>query len=392
MEFRVACSSLFQLATQYHLTTPTVLIIGQRFGWRRRSYIAHHGKALSRTILNEVRRDFQQQFDETSSHRFRAEGKDINAIFLHAHYLMERHREVLLESYIVHRGDANGDGALDIEERRVILQQVEDALRQSTPRRTLREQKVAMTVAKLPLPKVSKPLWSGSDGYPFALKNPSNPTKSENIKGPNEPMYSTEDLPHTRKPGFDFVEMCFTTDFVVPELEDTLVDAKMFFELLAHEYPYCGDTLLAILIPSSESGLHHLLPPPSHPKYSEITHNLHKYAYTISETSSEFIMAKSTTELKKGFNRALRILKNKGLAQICVNDDVENGGQVAVQAMDIQFRGILQGYFGGLTADKGATPLEKPETVEDINQQGLNFWKTAPFKGGPGYEKDAVLI
>lgn len=305
---------------------------------------------------------------------------------------MERHREVLLESYLVYRGDMNGDGALDYNERQVIYDQIQSALRQPTPRKTVQEQKNAMVTAQLPLPMISKQVWAAADGYPFALKNPSNPMTEEDIKAPNEPMYSYTDAAHNRKPGFDFVEMCLTKDFIDPGHADTLVEARLFFQLLAREYPYCGDTLLTILIPASKSGLHHLLPPPSHPKYSEIAHNLHKYAYTVSETSSEFIMAKSANELKKGFNRALRTLKHRGLAQFCVNDDVESGGSIAVQAMDAQFRGILQGYFGGLTADKGATPLENPDSIGEINEQGLNFWRAAAFKGGPGYEKNAVLI
>jgi hypothetical protein len=303
------------------------------------------------------------------------------------HYLMERHREILLESYLVHRSDVNGDGVLDIEERQVLLTEIETALKQKVARQSLQEQILAMNIAGLPLPKVSKPLWSSADGYPFGLKTPANPTSYERIKDPTPPMFTVDDRPHDRTPQFDFVDMCLTNDFVHPGLADVAVDTQLLFQLLAKEYPYCGDTLLAILIPSSPSGFHHLLPAPSHPKYSEITHQLHKYAYTISQTSSEFIMAQNAGTLKSGFTRTLRTLKYKGLAQFCVNDDVEYGDGLVVQKMDSVLKGFLQGYFGGLTTSGGKGPVEKAESVQPMDEAGRQFWRSALVKGGPGYER-----
>lgn len=362
------------------------MILGKRFGWRRRSYIAHHGKTLSRKILQEMQQEFTKEIHETSTHRFRSEGKDVNTLFMHLHYIVERHREVLLESYLVHRSDANGDGLLDIEERQVLLTQIQTALKQKVARKSLQEQLLAMTTSHLPLPKVSKSVWSSMDGYPFTLKTPSNPTTEEMITDPNPPMFTVHDPPHTRVPEFDFVEMCLTKDFGRPSLADVKVNARRLFELMSKEYPYCGDTLLSILIPSSMTGLHHLLPPPSHQKYSDITHQLHNYAYTITETSSEFIMAPTAESLKRAFNRALRTLKDHGLAQFCVNDDAESDFGALIQRLDLTLKGILQGYFGGLTADRGRSPVEKAETVEDINDYGKTFWSSASLHGGPGYE------
>ena len=297
---------------------------------------------------------------------------------------MERHREILLESYLVHRSDANGDGVLDMEERRVLLTHVQTALKQNVVRQTLQEQVIAMQNTNLSLPKVSTLRWSSSDGYPFALKTPSNPTTEEDVNAPDEPMYNVDDPPHKRIPEYDFVEMCLTTDFVRSSLGDTKVDTQVLFQLLSKQYPYCGDMLLAILISSSPVGLHHLLPSPSHPKYSYLTHQLHKYAYTISDTSSEFIMANSAEALRKGFLRVLKLLKSKNLAQICVNDDYEYSNPLAINKFDSTLKGIMQGYFGGLTADGGRSPVEK-ESVENINEEGRKFWFSTAYKGGPGY-------
>ena len=71
------------------------------------------------------------------------------------HYIMERHREILLESYLVYRSDANGDGVLDVEERQVLFTHVQTALKQNVVRQTLQEQVIAMQNANLSLPKVS---------------------------------------------------------------------------------------------------------------------------------------------------------------------------------------------------------------------------------------------
>src|SRR5579862_3894510 len=119
LEFRMDCSPLHQLLAKYFSIFPP-LIPGQRFGWRQRVYVAHFSKPLSRAVLAEMQNDFGEQINETSTHKFRSEGKDVNTVFLHTHYIMERHREMLLESYLVHRADANGDGGLDMEERQVM--------------------------------------------------------------------------------------------------------------------------------------------------------------------------------------------------------------------------------------------------------------------------------
>jgi hypothetical protein len=305
---------------------------------------------------------------------------------------MERHREMLLESYIVHRADADGDGGLDMEERQVLIDQINAAMSHKYVRRSVQEQGKALRRAGLPLPIVSKAVWSSMDGYPFALKEPC--SDDHFLRGVVNPpsTFSLTDAPHNRKSSFDFIEHCLTSEFVAPHLADLKVDAQMLFNILSKEFPYCGDVLLTILIPSHHTGLHHIMPAPTHSKYTYVAEQLHKYAYTISETTSEFIMARNADTLKKGFIRILKLLKVKPVAQFCVNDDVEASEGITVQRMDSTFKGLLQGYYGGLTIDRGRSPIEKAETVEEINQPGLDFWgKDSVMKGGPGYETDAII-
>jgi hypothetical protein len=250
-----------------------------------------------------------------------------------------------------------------------------------------------MKTANLEGMKLSKAVWTGLDGYPFSFREPHNPITQEIPKAENQPMFTTSDLPDKRTPEWDFFEMCLTSDFLDERLKDAKVDTKMFFRLLAKDHVYCGDMLLNILIASHERGLHHLLPGTGHPKYQELVEGLNRYAYTITQTSSEFIMAKNVEILKKGFTRALRTLKYQGLAQICVNDDLEYGQTIMGKKMDTTLRGILQGYFGGLTKDAGYSPVEVKESLkETINAEGLEFWKASGHKGGPGYDKEAVLL
>jgi hypothetical protein len=367
----------------------TQLITGQRFGVRRRVYVAHFARPLSRTILKEVESDFPTETHETSTHRFRNEGKEINTLFLHSHYLMERHRETLLQS-IMHRADMNADGALDFEERKALISQIQHSLETKFVRKTAEAQTKAMQTADLPLQKATSSLWPGTDGYPFALSSAQDASVEEDMKKPNRPTFKLGDKPHSRMPGFDLVEYCFTSDFTSQHLSHTRVDVDMMFTLLARDYPYCGDMLLATLITSAASGLAHVLPAPSHPKYTAIILDLHKYAYTIAESHSEFIMARSADALKKGFVRVLR--SSRTVTQFCVNDDVEQSEGPAVEIMDATLKGILQGFFGGLTEDRGRSPVEKLESVEDINDAGLEFWGGRTGKGGPGYETNTTGI
>ena len=242
-----------------------------------------------------------------------------------------------------------------------------------------------MKSAGLPPPKVSKPVWASTDGYPFALNTPT--SDEDTFNKPAPPTFGTWDAPHSRNPGFDFIDHCLTNEFTSEHLADLKVDANVLFKILARDYPYCGDMLLSILIPQSNTGLHHILPSPSHPKYSYVAEQLHKYAYTISETTSEFIMAKSAETLKKGFTRVLRLMRNHIVAQFCVNDDVESIDKTTVQKMDLTFKGLLQGYYGGLTEDRGRSPVERVDTVEDVNGPGVEYWNAESRKGGPGYDK-----
>lgn len=76
----------------------------------------------------------------TSEHRFRGLGQDVVAVYLASHMVVERHREALLWSFLVARGDADGDGWLDLEEMDKLLD-------------VITEGRVDQHVVKVPTPK-----------------------------------------------------------------------------------------------------------------------------------------------------------------------------------------------------------------------------------------------
>ncbi|KIJ52435.1 hypothetical protein M422DRAFT_64923 [Sphaerobolus stellatus SS14] len=78
--------------------------ISSRFGSRQRPYIAHTAKSLSLSLLKEFHQIWESEFGVTASHPFRGMWtghRDIYAIFLFIHTLVERWREALLWSWAV---------------------------------------------------------------------------------------------------------------------------------------------------------------------------------------------------------------------------------------------------------------------------------------------------
>ncbi|KZT00163.1 uncharacterized protein LAESUDRAFT_764853 [Laetiporus sulphureus 93-53] len=84
----------------------------RRFGRRYRPYVAHEAKVASRALLHEMATIWPESFAASATHPFRetANGDgDVNAFFMHAHFIVERAREALLWSWVVGRvGALNG--------------------------------------------------------------------------------------------------------------------------------------------------------------------------------------------------------------------------------------------------------------------------------------------
>ncbi|KAF7336290.1 hypothetical protein MVEN_02177300 [Mycena venus] len=92
-------SELRSLAWSNHL-------LDQRFGARRRPYVMHNARAFSLPLLHEASLAFGQYFSATPLSHFRGAintppDLEVNMMFLASHFVVERHREALLWSWIV---------------------------------------------------------------------------------------------------------------------------------------------------------------------------------------------------------------------------------------------------------------------------------------------------
>ncbi|KAJ7144497.1 hypothetical protein C8R44DRAFT_725426 [Mycena epipterygia] len=109
-------------------------LMSQHFGLRKRPYLQHNARALSLPLMHELGHAFGPYFAATPLSQFRGshnapEELEVNTIFMATHFVIERHREALLWSWIVAKwGNAKaygvpedkrrGLGALDRERKR----------------------------------------------------------------------------------------------------------------------------------------------------------------------------------------------------------------------------------------------------------------------------------
>jgi hypothetical protein len=83
-------------------------LLNQRFGRRRRPYLAHIPKAMCRAHFAEASSIWSKEFLDTSGHHFR-NGRDVYSAFLLTHLVVERAREIMLWSWVVGMIGADDD-------------------------------------------------------------------------------------------------------------------------------------------------------------------------------------------------------------------------------------------------------------------------------------------
>lgn len=91
----------------------TNFLLGRRFGSRRRPYPTHVAKVGAIPLLREMARVWADELGATARHKFRGERGDTYMLFGFVHFVVERHREALLWTYVVGKigGDADEWGA-----------------------------------------------------------------------------------------------------------------------------------------------------------------------------------------------------------------------------------------------------------------------------------------
>ncbi len=152
-------------------------ILGQRFRMRTLPYITHHPRSLSLPLLKEAAQTFPESFGNTTLARFRAQKEvpeSTQAFFLASWYIVERHREALLWSWVVAKW-GGAEGRLGRETKRAMWDEVrkatnsasdEDNIEVKRPVRKSREEdKEAFAKAGVPAPKNTQYSFSSQDGH-----------------------------------------------------------------------------------------------------------------------------------------------------------------------------------------------------------------------------------
>ncbi|KAF9019371.1 hypothetical protein BDZ89DRAFT_1043931 [Hymenopellis radicata] len=103
-------------------------LLNQRFGNRKRSYIRHNARSFSLPLMHEASMAYADFFSWTPLSRFRGSHGtppeiEVNTVFLSTHFVIERHREALLWSWIVAKWGGE-NGILDTEKKAAMWREV----------------------------------------------------------------------------------------------------------------------------------------------------------------------------------------------------------------------------------------------------------------------------
>ncbi|KAF8207763.1 hypothetical protein K438DRAFT_1814182 [Mycena galopus ATCC 62051] len=303
-------------------------LLDQRFGRRRRPYMHHFARSLSLPLLHEVSLAFGEYFAATPLSQFRGSHRvagefEVNTIFIATHYVIERHREALLWSWVVVKWGGSS-GTLDWAQKNKMWEELgggseEIISLQQADRRTSNDVEVNLLTAGLQPPRAVDPEQQGDTTYSWVSMD----------------GYSANF--HTLPKRIDFRRDCIGVDGE---------RAWHMFRRLAKVDSACGDSVIAALVHSAKSGLEVFLPPPStqstHPPLSEpiilplvlpdsapplppnprafAVRLLMRYAYVLGETPMTLVRMRTAAQAESALHAT--DWKNKNVALFCMQDDL----------------------------------------------------------------------
>lgn len=241
--------------------TYSAWLLDRRFGIRQRSYLVHQGKMLNRPLLDEVASIWADELKATAEVRFRGSHPEVNMLFLSTYYLIERHREALLWSYLIARMDSRRQGQYSAEDRAAIGKDfgmsIEDGqMLVGRPDRQSYEGQPAhdLHIAAGVYPAQRTPYqFSSLNGYAFMpLGQPSStwPDLDSSTVGPEKP-WQVCNISHA---------LCFgSEDYFKPSFVGD-VTSQTLFKRMAFDRPECGDCAIAAILSYSHKGLEPFLP------------------------------------------------------------------------------------------------------------------------------------
>lgn len=345
-------------------------LLSKRFGMRSRVYSSHLPHSMSMPILREMATVWSEELVMTASHRFRGEGQDIHLTFMFTHYVMERHREALLRSYLLYRADSNHDGFYSWDERKQI---VDDGLlmRDVVPSNRDTKEAIGSILQQTNLDDDHTQTtysWSSADGFAFHMKS----------AGSKE-TYSQQDPPEKRECRF-IIDRCLGEGFAHPD-ETYTYNAMEIFQRVAFQQVDCGDCLIAALLSEASKGVEPMLPetsvdsstllytgsemedslyqllglgvkhyqelkmPSNIPKQSlrdVAIYSIQRYAYVVGSTPAAFANLYNPMQATKLL--MTDVLINKP-ALYCINDDLETSLPKIEQSMSKNVQGFLQSFY-----------------------------------------------
>jgi len=308
----------------------TSWLLNRRFGIRKRKGQGHFGHALSRKIMREAISSFPGPELQSACKRFRGEpGFQLYSWYVTFHYLIERHREALLWSYIMLRSDVDNDGNLSWEERQTMMQDLEAGMknegRTTFRRRNYYHVHQLLQKAGLQSPKVNTDvLWTSLDG-PATIQN------ADCIE-------------------FD-VNECLAPGFSVSSTDafskNPVFSTSNVFDRLARQEPKCGDCLLKLILNKTPKGLAPLLPrADTQARQRELVIKaVMRYRFSIINPDALFVMVTDAEQVDSTLvNRYVRGKKQLA-GQLCLNDDVSTNDPQELadvkQAMTELYNGLF---------------------------------------------------
>ncbi|KAF2165854.1 hypothetical protein M409DRAFT_66840 [Zasmidium cellare ATCC 36951] len=254
-------------------------VLGRRFGMRSHYYITHHPRTLWLPLLREAAQTFPSAFSNTALSRFRAQSDappSIQTVFLASWYVVERHREALLWSWVVAKWGGRY-GVLDHDTKQRMWQELADGksptssyLNIDVPVRVPVENVRAFENAGIDIPISTEYSFSSKDGYALAYVDsmwfwnrprhgyPDLTRGLIDVSGKG--TGSDDDTRYSKNPNFVPDRACTIrwSECFASSKNDT---ANEFFKWIAFENQRCGDCIITGLIGASGiSGIEKFVP------------------------------------------------------------------------------------------------------------------------------------
>ncbi|KAL6242503.1 hypothetical protein RBB50_010643 [Rhinocladiella similis] len=308
----------------------TSWLLNRRFGIRKRKGQGHFGHALSRNIMREAISSFPGPELQSACKRFRGEpGFQLYSWYVTFHYLIERHREALLWSYIMLRSDVDDDGNLSWEERQTIMQDLEAGMvnegRTTFRKRNYYHVNQLLQRAGLESPKVNTDiLWTSLDG-PAAIQNAN---------------CIEFDVNECLAPGFSVS----STDAFT---KNPVFSTANIFDRLARQEPKCGDCLLKLILNKKPKGLAPLLPRANtQAKQRELVIKaVMRYRFSLIHPDALFVMVTDAEQVDSVLVSRYVRGKKELAGQLCLNDDVTTTDDQELNDVKQAMTELYQGLF-----------------------------------------------